>query len=67
MKNKVKYAKGLVIVSVVISLGAIVWGIYELTNSEYLIGLGFIFAGVAMSWNDFSNLFENKFSDKNNI
>lgn len=58
MKNKVKYAKGLIIVSVVISLGAIVWGIYELTNSEYLIGLGFIFAGVAMSWNDFSNFFK---------
>ena len=60
MKNKVKYAKGLVIVSVVISLGAIVWGIYELTNSEYLIGLGFIFAGAAMSWNDFSNFFKKK-------
>lgn len=59
MKNKVKYAKVLVIVSVVISLGAIVWGIYELTNNEYLIGLGFIFAGVAMSWNDFINLFKN--------
>ena len=60
MKNKVKYAKALVVVSVVISLGAILWGIYELTNNEYLIGLGFIFAGVAMSWNDFSNLLKNK-------
>ena len=59
MKNKVKYAKVLVIVSVVISLGAIVWGIYQLTNNEYLIGSGFIFAGVAMSWNDFINLFKN--------
>jgi hypothetical protein len=38
MKNKVKYAKALVVVSVVISLGAILWGIYELTNNEYLIG-----------------------------
>ena len=57
MKNKVKYAKALAIVSVVISLGAIIWGIYELTNNEYLIGLGFIFAGVSMSWNDFGNLF----------
>ena len=56
MKNKVKYAKSLVIVSIVISLGAIGWGIYELTNSEFLIGLGFIFAGVAMSWNDWRNL-----------
>tara|TARA_B100000035_G_scaffold176128_1_gene150245 strand:- start:419 stop:604 length:186 start_codon:yes stop_codon:yes gene_type:complete len=58
MKNKVKYAKALAIVSVVISLGAIIWGIYELTNNEYLIGLGFIFAGVAMTWNDFGNLFK---------
>ena len=58
MKNKVKYAKALAIVSVVISLGAIIWGIYELTNNEYLIGLGFIFAGVSMSWNDFGNLFK---------
>jgi len=58
MKNKVKYAKSLVIASIVISLGAIGWGIYELTNSEFLIGLGFIFAGVAMSWNDWRTLFK---------
>ena len=56
MKNKVKYAKSLVIASIVISLGAIGLGIYELTNSEFLIGLGFIFAGIAMSWNDWRNL-----------
>ena len=37
MKNKVKYAKSLVIASVVVSLGALGWGIYELTNNEYLI------------------------------
>ena len=58
MKNKVKYAKLLVIASIVISLGAVGWGIHELTNSEFLIGLGFIFAGVAMSWNDWRNLFK---------
>lgn len=58
MKNKVKYAKLLVIASIVISLGAVGWGIYELTNSEFLIGLGFIFAGVTMSWNDWRNLFK---------
>ena len=57
MKIKVKYSKSLAIVSVVISLGAIIWIFYELTNNEYLIGLGFIFAGVSMSWNDFGNLF----------
>ena len=58
MKNKVKSAKSLVIASIVISLGAIGWGIYELTNSEFLIGLGFIFAGVVLSWNDWRTLFK---------
>jgi len=58
MKNKIKYAKSLVIASLVVSLGALGWGIYELTNNEYLIGLGFIFAGIAMSWNDWINLFK---------
>ena len=60
MKNKVKYAKSLVIASAVISLGAIGWGIYQLINREFLIGLGFIFAGFTMSWNDWKNLFKGK-------
>ena len=58
--KKVKYAKSLVIVSFVVSLGAIGWGIYELNNNEFLIGLGFIFGGVALSWNELSNLFNKK-------
>ena len=58
--KKVKYAKSLVIVSFVVSLGAIGWGIYELNNNEFLIGLGFIIGGVAMGWNDWSNLFKKK-------
>ena len=58
--KKVKYVKSLVIASFVVSLGAIGWGIYELTNNEFLIGLGFIFGGVALSWNELSNLFNNK-------
>lgn len=56
MKNKVKYVKSLVIVSIIISLVAIGWGVYELTNNEFLIGLGFISAGVVMIWNDLNNL-----------
>ena len=60
MNNNVKYAKLMVIASIVVSIGAIGWGVYELTNNELLIGLGFIFAGVAMSWNDFSNLLKNE-------
>ena len=55
-----KKVKSLVIASFVVSLGAIGWGIYELTNNEFLIGLGFIFGGVALSWNDLSNLLKNK-------
>jgi hypothetical protein len=44
--KKVKYPKSLFIVSIVVSLGALGWGIYELTNNEFLTGLGFIFGGV---------------------
>ena len=58
--KKVKYVKSLVIVSFVVSLGAIGWGIYELNNNEFLIGLGFIFGGVVLSWNELSNLFNKK-------
>ena len=58
--KKLKYAKALVIASFVVSLVAIGWGIYELTNNEFLIGLGFIFGGVALSWNEWSNLFKKK-------
>ena len=50
--KKVKYVKSLVIVSFVVSLGAIGWGIYELNNNEYLFGVAFLFGGFAMGWND---------------
>ena len=60
MKNKVKYVKSLAIATIVVSLGALGWGVYELTNNEYLIGLGFIFAGVSMSWNVWINLIKKK-------
>ena len=60
MKNKVKYVKSLAIATIVVSLGGLGWGVYELTNNEYLIGLGFIFAGVSMSWNVWINLFTKK-------
>lgn len=60
MNNNVKYAKLLVVASIVVSIGAIGWGVYELTNNELLIGLGFIFGGVVMSWNDWSNVLKKK-------
>ena len=56
MKNKVKYVKSLVIASILVSISAIVWGVYKLTNDQFLIGSGFIFWGVVLSWNDWSNL-----------
>ena len=49
MKNKVKYAKSLAIASIIASIGAIGWGVYELTNNEFFIGLGFIFGGIVIS------------------
>ena len=60
MKKKVEYVKSLVIASLVVSLCATGWGVYELTNNEFLIGLGFIIGGVAMGWNDWSNLIKKK-------
>ena len=60
MKKKVEYTKSLVVVSLVVSLCAVGWGIYELTNNELLIGLGFVFGGVAIGWNDWINLFKKK-------
>ena len=60
MKNKVKYAKSLAIASIIASIGAIGWGVYELTNNEFFIGLGCIFGGIVMSRNDWSNLLRKK-------
>ena len=56
MKNKVKYVKSLVISSILIFISAIVWGAYELTNDHFLIGLGLIFEGDVLSWNDWGSL-----------
>ena len=58
--KKVKYAKSLVIASFVFSLASVLFGIYHLINNDYLGGLGLIFVGVAISWNDWSNLFKKK-------
>ena len=60
MKKKVEYAKSLVVASLAVSLCAVGWGIYELTNNEFLIGLGFIIGGISLGWNDFSNLIKKK-------
>ena len=56
--KKVKYAKSLVIASLVVSLACVVFGIYKLINVEYLVGLGFLFGGITIGWNDWSNLFK---------
>tara|TARA_B100000965_G_scaffold371908_1_gene361217 strand:+ start:828 stop:1016 length:189 start_codon:yes stop_codon:yes gene_type:complete len=58
MKKKVKYVKSLVIASLVVSLASVVFGIYKVINGEYLIGLAFLFGGITIGWNDWSNLFK---------
>ena len=50
--KKVKYAKSLYIVSLVMSFLCVAFGIYQLTNNEYLFGLAFLFGGIAMGWDD---------------
>tara|TARA_Y100000741_G_scaffold364649_1_gene356393 strand:+ start:1418 stop:1606 length:189 start_codon:yes stop_codon:yes gene_type:complete len=58
MKKKVKYVKSLVIASLVVSLASVVFGIHKVVNGEYLIGLAFLFGGITIGWNDWSNLFK---------
>ena len=60
MKKKVKYVKSLVIASLVVSLASVVFGIHKVVNGEYLIGLAFLFGGITIGWNDWSNLFKKK-------
>ena len=57
--NKVKYAKSLLITSLIVSLGALVFGVYKIFTNDFLIGIAFIFGAIAMSWNDCINLFKN--------
>ena len=60
MKKKVKYVKSLVIASLVVSLASVVFGIHKVVNGEYLIGLAFLFGGITIGWNDWSNLYKKK-------
>ena len=50
--KKVKYAKSLFIASLVMSFLCVAFGIYQLTNNEYLFGVAFLFGGFSMGWND---------------
>ena len=55
--KKLKLVKFLVITSLVVSLASVLFGIYQLINNEYFLGLAFLFGGIAMGWNDCKTLF----------
>ena len=58
--KKLKLVKFLVITSLVVSLALVLFGIYQLINNEYLIGLVFLFGGIAMGWNDCKTIILNR-------
>ena len=58
--KKLKLVKFLVITSLVVSLALVLFGIYQLINNEYLIGLVFLFGGIAMGWNDCKTIVSNR-------
>ncbi len=60
MKKKVKYVKSLVIASMVMSFLFAAFGIYQLINNKYLLGLAFLFGAITMGWDDWRNLFKKK-------
>ena len=58
--KKLKLVKFLVITSLVVSLVSVVFGIYQLINNEYFLGLVFLFGGIAMGWNDCKTIILNR-------
>ena len=60
MMNKLKLAKSLVIASLIISLVLMLFGIYQLVINEYLMGLAFLFGGIALSWSDYKTIISNR-------
>ena len=60
MKKKVKYVKSLFIASLVMSFLCVAFGIYQLINNKYLLGLAFLFGAFTMGWDDWRNLFKKK-------
>ena len=58
--KKIKLVKFLVITSLVVSLASVLFGIYQLINNEYFLGLVFLFGGIAMGWNDCKTIILNR-------
>ena len=58
--KKLKLVKFLVIASLIVSLALVLIGIHQLINNEYLIGLAFLFVGIAMGWNDCKTIVSNR-------
>jgi len=58
--KKLKLVKFLVIASLIVSLALVLFGIHQLINNEYLIGLAFLFVGIAMGWNDCKTIVSNR-------
>jgi len=58
--KKLKLVKFLVITSLVVSLVSVLFGIYQLINNEYFLGLVFLFGGIAMGWNDCKTIILNR-------
>jgi hypothetical protein len=58
--RKLKLVKFLVIVSLIVSLASVLFGIYQLINNEYLLGLVFLFGGIGIGWDDCKTIILNR-------
>ena len=48
----------LFIASLIVSLASLLYGIFQLINNEYLLGVAFLFGGISLGWNDWISLFK---------
>ena len=55
-----KKVKSLFIASLVISFLCFGFGIYQLINNEYLLGVAFLFGGITIGWNDWKTFLTKK-------
>jgi hypothetical protein len=42
----------------IVSLASLLYGIFQLINNEYLLGVAFLFGGISLGWNDWISLFK---------
>ena len=55
MKKKIK---SLFIATLIVSLASLLYGIFQLINNEYLLGVAFLFGCISLGWNDWISLFK---------